>query len=212
MTSAMTSTLPSNQTIGRSAVVLLNLQNEVVDPKGVIGGHGAAARVAEREVLRNAAAVLAHARDKGIPVIACGVRYRPGHPEVDRRVPLFNMIVQGGALVEGSWGAQFAEEVAPTGSDLTVWHQGFSGYCGGDLDLVLSTLGVDTVVLGGVATRMVVEATARDSAETGRAVVVLEDCCASATEQADAAALATLKMIGQVTDSREWITGASARN
>jgi nicotinamidase-related amidase len=60
-------------------------------------------------------------------------------------------------------------------SDLRVTKRQWGAFYGTDLDLQLRRRGVTTVVIGGVATNMAVESTARAAHEHGYAVVLAED-------------------------------------
>ena len=60
-------------------------------------------------------------------------------------------------------------------SDLKVTKRQWGAFYGTDLDLQLRRRGVTTAVIGGVATNMAVESTARTAHEHGYAVVLAED-------------------------------------
>ena len=64
-------------------------------------------------------------------------------------------------------------------SDLRVSKRQWGAFYGTDLDLQLRRRGVTTVVIGGVATNMGVESTARAAHEHGYAVVLAEDAATS---------------------------------
>ena len=64
-------------------------------------------------------------------------------------------------------------------SDLKVTKRQWGAFYGTDLDLQLRRRGVTTVVIGGIATNMGVESTARAAHEHGYAVVLAEDAATS---------------------------------
>ena len=70
--------------------------------------------------------------------------------------------------------SELAEGLAEA-SDLKVTKRQWGAFYGTDLDLQLRRRGVTTVVIGGVATNMAVESTARAAHEHGYAVVLAED-------------------------------------
>ena len=51
------------------------------------------------------------------------------------------------------------------------------------MERLLQVKDINTLVLTGVATNFVVEGTAREAVDRGYKVVVLEDCCASLTDE-----------------------------
>jgi len=64
-------------------------------------------------------------------------------------------------------------------SDIRVVKRQWGAFYGTDLDLQLRRRGITTVVIGGIATNMGVESTARAAHEHGYAVVLPEDAAAS---------------------------------
>jgi ureidoacrylate peracid hydrolase len=61
------------------------------------------------------------------------------------------------------------------------------------------------IYIAGVSTRLVVEAAVFEFTDRGYAVSVLEDCCAAASPQAHADAIAALKLFAQIQSSAEVI-------
>lgn len=67
--------------------------------------------------------------------------------------------------------------------DIVVLKHQWGAFTGTDLDLKLRRLGVDTIVLGGIATNIGVESTVRHAWELNYNVVVVEDACATFTQE-----------------------------
>jgi nicotinamidase-related amidase len=106
-----------------------------------------------------------------------------------------------GARSEG-W-SELAEGLAEPGDILIVKRQWGAFYCT-DLDLQLRRRGIATVVIGGIATNFGVESTARQAWESGYAVVIAEDACASvATDLHEMAIAAIFPRISRVTTCAE---------
>jgi nicotinamidase-related amidase len=81
--------------------------------------------------------------------------------------------VVGGLPSSRDW-SELADGLAEA-SDLKVTKRQWGAFYGTDLDLQLRRRGVTTVVIGGIATNMGVESTARAAHEHGCAVVLAED-------------------------------------
>ena len=64
---------------------------------------------------------------------------------------------------------------------------------------------IDTVVLTGVATEFVVEAAARHAADADFRVIVLEDCCASFSDEAHKAALHVMDHLATIASSADFV-------
>jgi nicotinamidase-related amidase len=71
----------------------------------------------------------------------------------------------------------------PHASDLIITKRQWGAFYGTELDLQLRRRGVRCIVLGGIATNVGVESTARAAAEHGYELVVAEDLCSGASTE-----------------------------
>jgi Isochorismatase family len=93
--------------------------------------------------------LIAMARDAGMMVLHVVVAFRPGHPEVNPRNPVFGALKATGMAVAGSEGAAIHPAAAAReGEPIVVKHR-ISPFVGTDLETLLRANGVDTLVLGG---------------------------------------------------------------
>jgi nicotinamidase-related amidase len=91
---------------------------------------------------------------------------------------------------DGSEGQRLIPELAAEDGDLIVKKYRSSGFWGTNLDMLLRSNGVETVVVSGCTTEGCVESTARDAMFNDYYVVIAEDCVASDDrEQHDASML-----------------------
>ena len=187
-----------------SALLLMDIQNDIVDPAGKLGRHGMAAEVERMHAIENSARSLAAARAAGLMVVHVIVAFRPGHTDVTPHSKLLASIGQANALVEGTWGSEIHPSVAPTEGELIVTKRAVSSLTGTDLAPILQARGISTLVLAGVATTYVVEGTARDAVDRGYGVVTLQDCCASFSEAQHQASLTVLRSLGPVVTAEEF--------
>jgi nicotinamidase-related amidase len=191
----------------RTALFVMDFQNDLVDPEGAFGSQGAAAEVKEKQAIENTARVLARARNVGLIVVHVAVAWRPGHREANRRAALFAGAAEADALVEGAWGAAFHRDLQPAEDELVITKRGVSALAGTELDRLLRLRDVNVLILTGFATNFVVEGTARDAVDRGYAVMVLSDCCASFTDEMHRFALdAILPQLATVTTSEEFVS------
>jgi nicotinamidase-related amidase len=75
----------------------------------------------------------------------------------------------------------FPEPLQP--SDLVITKRQWGAFYGTELDLQLRRRGVRCIVLGGIATNIGVESTARSAAEHGYELVIPEDLCSSTSAE-----------------------------
>lgn len=102
--------------------------------------------------------------------------------------------------------SDLAPEIEALPAAVSIVKRQWSAFHGTELDLQLRRRGIDTVVLGGIATNFGVESTARDAWQLGYAVLVAED--ASTSLGADMHQLAitrTLPRVSRVRRSSEII-------
>ncbi|GAA4503087.1 hydrolase [Gluconacetobacter tumulicola] len=148
----------------RTALVLIDLQ------KGIVGR--ALAPHTGNEVVARGRRLAGRFRAAGAPVVLVNVAFAPDfadalHAPVDRPFS-----PPPGGFAE-DW-TELVDGLAEPG-DLTVTKRQWGAFYGTDLDLQLRRRGITTIVLGGIATNMGVESTARAAHEHGYAVVVAED-------------------------------------
>jgi nicotinamidase-related amidase len=78
-------------------------------------------------------------------------------------------------------------------------------FVGSPLLLVLHAEGIRDVIIGGIATSIVVESTARHGSDAGMQITIVEDMCASFSEAAHAASMAIMPMFGTAASSSQVI-------
>lgn len=183
------------------ALLVLDMVNEIVHPDGKFAALGWAAQVAERDVIAKTAAAIGQARSASVPVIYVAVGFSPGYPEWPALSPVFGGAKEYQALELGSWGTAIHAAIAPREGERVVIKHRVSPFFGTPLDVLLRTMGVSELLLGGVATDFVVLAAARDGHDRDFRIVVLEDCCAAADPAVHEAAVTLLKGTAEVADS-----------
>ncbi|MFD3516669.1 cysteine hydrolase family protein [Streptomyces sp. NPDC058657] len=149
-----------------SALLVMDVQQAIVD--AVDDGSGYLPR------LRRA---IDGARAAGLLVIYVVIALRPGFPEVGTRNKPLAAIAGAGLYVEGAPGTEIHPEVAPLPGDVVVTKKRASAFSGSDLDLVLRSRGIDSLVLTGIATSAVVLSTVCQANDLDFGLTVLPDAC-----------------------------------
>ena len=118
-------------------------------------------------IIPNVKALADAFRKRGMPVIYTNDSHIP---KVDKELQLW-----GEHAVRGTWGAEVVEELKPKEGDFVIVKRRYSAFFSTDLDLLLRELGVEEVVLTGVATNVCVLHTAADAFFRGYKITVVED-------------------------------------
>ncbi|MEU9018454.1 cysteine hydrolase [Actinomadura sp. NPDC048394] len=138
-----------------------------------------AAQIAERGVLATAERVLAAARAAGTLVVHIRLAFDPSYKLRTNRLPRFDPYEEQRAMLADSPEAQIVKALAPVAGEPVIDKGCVDPFVGTPLRDVLAAEGVTEVVLGGVATNLVVESAARHASDSGLQVTVVEDMCAS---------------------------------
>ena len=163
----------------RCALIIQDLQNDVMIDGGAFAESGAPEHAKEQNVVENVKALAETCRSKGIPVIHVWYIVEDGAPGLKLNAPLFQGVKDGHALVRGSWGAAPAEGLEQQDGDIVIEKMRMNAWEGTKLESLLKGLGRDTVIVTGAWTNMSVEHTARTGADKGYFMVVPEDGCST---------------------------------
>jgi len=95
----------------------------------------------------------------------------------------------------GSFEHEIVSELTPQADELVIDKNASSAFNGTGIDQLLRNLGLETLVVTGMATDMCVETTARDAADRGYNVIVVEDATATFFEEHHYAALSGMARV-----------------
>ena len=144
---------------GGKAVVVVDMQ------KDNVGGFC-------RGIIPNIQLLLDRAREKGILIVfACDSRYPNDF--------LFTKMGHKLSCIRGTEGVKVIEELGLQATDVVIEKRMMSGFFGSDLDFTLRQMGVQNLIVVGVATVGCVLKTAMDALELSYEVMVPADCCAT---------------------------------
>jgi nicotinamidase-related amidase len=194
----------------RTALVLLDLQNYNVHPDGYWNKTTpGAAKIAE-PMIEGTVRALEVARAAGIPVIHVANSWREGHPDVNLHAPWMRDAKEANRTIDGTWGVEFFEPVAPREGEFIVQKRSVSAFVGTELERLLLLRGINMLLLAGGVTNFSVEGTARHASDLGYRVVVLEDCTASVSEEWQSFSIGQiLPLIGEVITTAEFAAALS---
>lgn len=195
-----------SQPHARSALLLLDLQNEMVDAQGYFGASGLAKAVAERNILATTRKVLEGARGAGMTVVFVRLGFRSDYSDSLSVAPRVAKFKAAGAAILGNWGTEFPDSLKPLASEMVITKQGANPFFNTGLLTWLLQRGIKHLLVCGVSTNNAVEITTRFADDAGFAVTVLEDCCASGNAEMHRFAVEkVLPMFGRVTNSEAFL-------
>lgn len=186
----------------RTAVVVVDMQNDFCAPGGYIDGIG-------KDVGGIAAivdplnAVLGSARAAGVPVVWLAACYDetllPPSMVVQKRRIGADAICCG----QGTWGFEFFG-TRPADGEPVFEKNNYSGFSNPEFDRYLRARGIESLLFCGVQTNVCVESTLRDAHSRGYYVSVAADAVASHTQHLHEATLANVQfLLGDVVTSAD---------
>lgn len=180
-----------------AALLVCHMQRDIVENEQTLGAVFAKEAL-RRDVVNQARVLLEHARSADIRRVLLRIATSADGSNQLANMPLMQMQASMGALVDGEPGADVVDALAPIAGDVVVTHCRTNPFLGSDLDTILKTTRTETVIICGVATNVIVQTAAFGAADLGYQVVVAEDACSAATPEAHAAAIDTLRLVGEV--------------
>lgn len=173
-----------------TAIVLIEFQNDFTSEGGVLFG-AVKGVMAETNMLAKTKDIVAKARAAGVTIMHAPITFAEGYNEITKHpYGILKGVVDGKAFVKGSWGAAIVDDLAPVAGDIVIeGKRGLDTFASTNLDFILRSKGIKTVVLGGFLTNCCVESTMRSAYENGYEVITLTDCAAATSWEEHANAL-----------------------
>ncbi len=145
-------------------------------------------------VIPNTANLMAWSRSKGIEVMFARIACQKDDGRdrsLSQKKPGFNYLL----LPKGRDDSQIVPELEPIGDEIVVEKTTDSALTGTSLRLMLSNMGIKDVIVAGIFTDQCVSSTVRSLCDESFGVIVVEDCCAAATDALHRHELEIINMI-----------------
>ena len=197
------STLDEKVAPGNAALLVVDVQNDFCDPKGTFGRANSDLSMVDG-MMRGLQGLILGARRVGVPVIFIKSVYDPVYlfPAWYERNARLNFKVP--RCESGTWGGEFYQ-LSPLDNEVIIEKHRYSAFVGTDLDLVLRSNHIQTVIVAGIATNICVESTARDAFMRNYYVVASSDASAAYDRNQHLAALQSIETAFGVTASSDAI-------
>ena len=177
--------------LARSALVVVDMQNDFCHPRGWFGQKGISVKPMRRPI-EAIAALLPVWRATGAPVVWLNWGVRPDRLNLSPTVQFkgkrsaqgvgyaeASAEDRGLSVVAGEWGAQVIDELTVAPQDITVFKHRLSGFWDNELDSILRQQGITTLLFAGVNTDRCVFSSLQDAGFLGYDCVLLSDACST---------------------------------
>ena len=138
---------------------------------------GSLPHAVDRKVVDKTRTLQRAARDAGVLICYSATVFRPGFLEINDRNKTFSQRKESGQPAVSDPVQLIHPSVRPIPGEVVVGKHRVNALFGTDLDMVLRSNNVDTLVILGYATSGVVLSTVRYAADLDYRLLVVEDCC-----------------------------------
>jgi biuret amidohydrolase len=196
-----------------TVLLVIDMQRDFLDPRGYAAQAGLDIHRL-RETIAPVQALLSAARASSMRVIftreghradlsdcppAKLARSRAAGAEIGSAGPL------GRLLMRGEYGHDMIDEMHVAANETVIDKPGYSAFHQTDLDQILRSSGIDTLIVCGVTTEVCVHSTVRAATDLGYTCITVSDACAASEPALQQPALEMMKVeggiFGTVTDS-----------
>jgi ureidoacrylate peracid hydrolase len=181
-----------------TALLLLDLQNDFLHPKGAYGRAGqTSADIAALPARLKPLVDLFRQRDALIgATLFTLVTGKGDEPIISPHLKKLRPFLAKGDFVSGGWGQQLVDELAP--ADFTVEKIAYSAFYMTRLEWMLRHHNIKTLYCAGIVTNGGVASTVRDAHVREFDCVVLEDGCAAFSQDVHCAAIEGLRPVAKI--------------
>lgn len=151
----------------RTAVINVDMQRCFVEGTPIASPKG-------RSLLPRINTLLRACRDAGILIIHTRGWMRPDGSNAGIMAELVPPFIVA-LYTEGNQSAEFHDDLEVGDNDIVLNKPRYGAFHGTDLELILRSRGIDTVIISGIATNICCETTAREAAQRDFRVIFLSD-------------------------------------
>ena len=192
----------------RTALVIVDLQNDFLHPQGAYGRAGQksdaiGALPARVKPLADAL------RARGGWVVSTHFTLVPGkagEPFIAEHLRKLRPFLKKGDFAPGGWGHALVDELQP--ADITIEKVAYSAFYQSRMEFALNRAGIDTLIFAGIVTQGGVASTLRDAHVRDLHTIILTDGCATFKPEVHETAIADLSTISTpmtCAEALDWI-------
>lgn len=167
--------------LAASAVIVIDVANDFVNPGGIIAEAGGPDyQTRAKSIVGPLARLLDAARAAGVTVVYATDAHGAGDHELGKFPP---------HSMKGTWNAEIVRELAPQPGDVVIEKTTYSPFVCTDLDGVLRSRGIERLYVTGLHTDCCVRHTSGDAFQRGYDLVWVTDALQAFTDEAHRAGL-----------------------
>ena len=193
----------------KTALLLIDLQKGEFNPRKCAAEPGDAylwERISQT-VIPNGQRLLAACREAGVEIVYTTIESLT----LDGRDRGLDYKVSGIFVAKGSVEAEVIDELAPLENEIHIPKTSSSVFNSTNVEFVLRNLGVEYILTMGIVTDQCVETAIRDGADRGLLMTLIDDACATHTQERHDASLKALKGYCRVRTTDEVIAELASR-
>lgn len=207
----MLTTLEEKVDPSHAALIVVDMQNDFCHSDGAIAKQGRGVSLSQ-QIMPKLLNLLSQARKENLAIIFIrGINNDWAQSEVklEQRMRA-NPEKYAVPCQEGTWGAEFYQ-VSPQPSECIITKQRYSAFINTNLDLILRSQGIKTLIMTGVQTNACVESTARDGFMRDYYIVFAKDCTATEHLRDHEATLRNIQNLFGIVVTSEKVIAAWAK-
>ena len=148
----------------------------VIDMTNAFLGEGAPVMIPEGlKLIPGLNKLLDISRTRGLKVLFTTHSYHLDGCDLGLHPAFHPVMGEKNVLREGTKDIEFYKDILPKEGDIVITKPRFSAFIGTELDLILRSNGIDTLIIGGVVTNICCESTTRDARMLDYKVIFLSD-------------------------------------
>ena len=166
----------------KTALLIIDMQKHFLDGTNDFFA-GVRQQVSQANVIGNTAQVLEAARAAKLPIYHITTGHKADRSDVMPTITDMQSTAKLPHLVEGSGAAEIVDELQPVAGENIVFKRRHGAFYQTDLEMLLKTGGVDTLLFAGILTDVCVAITFYQARMRDYHVIILSNCCASSTKE-----------------------------
>lgn len=155
-----------NNQHNKAALLVMDMQNGIVSHFGQ-----------DKKMFLPFQKAVKAARENSIPVIFVRVAFSEGYHEINPQNKGFSAISKASGITVSDEATQIHELIHPEPNEPIVTKFRVSAFAGSNLEVILRSYQIDTLILSGIATSGVILSTLREAADKDYKIKVLSDAC-----------------------------------